>query len=43
MKRQQKSFQLLVLRWVIDKTFAWLIKKTSLVGDFDLFANSLLE
>lgn len=35
MKRAGKSFQLLAKRWVVERTFAWLIKKRRLVVDYE--------
>lgn len=35
MKRQGKGFQLLARRWVVERTFAWLIKKRRLVVDYE--------
>lgn len=30
-----KGFQLLARRWVVERTFAWLIKKRRLVVDYE--------
>ena len=35
MKRQGKGFQLLARRWVVERTFAWLIKKRRLIVDYE--------
>jgi transposase len=35
MKRQGKGFQLLARRGVVERTFAWLIKKRPLVVDYE--------
>ncbi len=35
MKREGKGFQLLAKRWVVERTFAWLIKKRRLVVDYE--------
>lgn len=35
MKREGKGFQLLARRWVVERTFAWLIKKRRLVVDYE--------
>lgn len=35
MKRKGKGFQLLARRWVVERTFAWLIKKRRLVVDYE--------
>jgi putative transposase len=34
-KREGKGFQLLAKRWVVERTFAWLIKKRRLVVDYE--------
>lgn len=35
MKREGKGFQLLAKRWVVERTFAWLVKKRRLVVDYE--------
>ena len=35
MKREGKGFQLLARRWVVERTFAWLIQKRRLVVDYE--------
>lgn len=35
MKRKGKGFQLLARRWVVERTFAWLLKKRRLVVDYE--------
>ena len=35
MKREGKGFQLLARRWVVERTFAWLMKKRRLVVDYE--------
>ena len=35
MKREGKGFQLLARRWVVERTFAWLVKKRRLVVDYE--------
>ncbi|MBE9169276.1 IS5 family transposase [Pleurocapsales cyanobacterium LEGE 06147] len=35
MKRNGKGFQLLARRWVVERTFAWLLKKRRLVVDYE--------
>jgi putative transposase len=35
MTRQGKGFQLLARRWVVERTFAWLLKKRRLVVDYE--------
>ncbi|WP_425365362.1 transposase [Gloeothece verrucosa] len=37
MKREGKGFQLLARRWVVERTFAWLLKKRRLVVDYEKF------
>ena len=34
-KREGKGFQLLAKRWVVERTFAWLMKKRHLVVDYE--------
>jgi putative transposase len=38
MKREGKEFQLLPRRWVVERTFAWLIKNRRLVVDYEQLA-----
>lgn len=35
MKREGKGFELLAKRWVVERTFAWLLKKRRLVVDYE--------
>ena len=35
MKREGKGFQLLARRWVVERTFAWLLQKRCLVVDYE--------
>ena len=35
MKREGKGFQLLARRWVVERTFAWLMKKRRLIVDYE--------
>lgn len=35
MKREGKGFQLLARRWVVERTFAWLLQKRRLVVDYE--------
>lgn len=35
MRREGKGFQLLAKRWVVERTFAWLLKKRRLVVDYE--------
>lgn len=35
LKREGKGFQLLRQRWVVERTFAWLMKKRRLVVDYE--------
>lgn len=35
MKREGKGFQLLARRWVVKRTFAWLIQKRRLIVDYE--------
>lgn len=35
MRREGKGFQLLARRWVVERTFAWLVKKRRLVVDYE--------
>jgi putative transposase len=35
MKREGKGFQFLARRWVVERTFAWLIQKRRLVVDHE--------
>ena len=35
MKREGKGFQLLARRWVVERTFAWLMQKRRLVVDYE--------
>jgi putative transposase len=35
LKREGKGFQLLTRRWVVARTFAWLMKKRRLVVDYE--------
>ena len=39
-KRQGKGFELLARRWVVERTFAWLIKKRRLVVDYEKLAET---
>ena len=35
MRREGKGFQLLARRWVVERTFAWLMQKRRLVVDYE--------
>ena len=35
LKRNGKGFKLLIRRWVVERTFAWLMKKRRLVVDYE--------
>ena len=35
MKREGKGFELLGRRWVVERTFAWLMKKRRLIVDYE--------
>ncbi len=35
MRREGKGFQLLARRWVVERTFAWLLQKRRLVVDYE--------
>ena len=40
MKREGKGFQLLARRWVVERTFAWLMKKRRLVVDYETLSET---
>jgi transposase len=35
LKRQGKEFEILPRRWVVERTFAWLVKNRRLVVDYE--------
>ena len=39
-KREGKGFQLLARRWVVERTFAWLMKKRRLVVDYETLSET---
>jgi putative transposase len=39
-KRKSKGFEVLARRWVVERTFAWLVKNRRLVVDYEKHAET---